>query len=62
MIPLDTYVKGKIKEQEDILNITSQEKTVIDGEVAVKLYGFGTGDYSDKKCITYLVMHDSEPY
>jgi hypothetical protein len=46
---LDTYVKSRITPNTS--NITSQEKTVIDGEEAIKVYHLGVGDYEGLKYI-----------
>ena len=45
---MDSYVKSKITPNTS--NITSQEKTVIDGE-AIKVYHLGVGDYEGLKYV-----------
>ena len=46
---MDSYVKSKITPNTS--NITSQEKTVIDGEEAIKVYHLGVGDYEGLKYV-----------
>ena len=60
--PLATYVKYKIDQQTDIMNVTSQEKMIVDGEETIKINGVGVGDSSGLKYVRYLIMHDNEPY
>jgi hypothetical protein len=48
------YVKGKITR--DTRNVTSQEKTVIDGEEAIKVYHLNVGDYSFT-CFSFIILN-----
>lgn len=56
--PLETYVKYRLRVL-NVLNTTSREDTIIDGEKAIKITENAT---LDLPFIHYFVVHDNEPY
>ena len=61
--PLETYVKKKISiGQENNANFTSQEKIIVDGEEAIKVYSESVGEHTGLKYIEYFMMYNDLPY
>ena len=59
--PLEKFFKS-YSNLPNIMNITSQAKSIIDGEEAIKIYGTGIGDFSGTKYVAYFTMYDNESY
>ena len=60
--PLDMYLQYKLDDQ-PAMNMTSQEKIVVDGEEAIKIYSEGIEPtVSEIKYLEYLFIHNNEPY
>jgi hypothetical protein len=59
--PLDLFVKYRT-DKEDVMNMTSQQATVVGSEKAVKIVGNGLNDYKNIKFEDYLILHKDNPF
>ena len=59
--PLDLFVKYRMNE-DDSLNVTSKQDTMIGKEKAVRIEGNKNANASDIRLLEYLLLHNDEPY